>query len=122
MVARMLLPPPGAKGDRILVLSLRFRHSRIRRDARSTFHGPSKGFEATAPLVALQRSQSPADARPSRPGPPTHAIAGARSRSHRGHRAATVTPQSLQWLMSTEKEDQPRSARRAEDEARVLFH
>jgi len=30
--------------------------------------------------------------------------------------------QSLQWLMSTEKEDQPRSARRAEDEARVLFH
>jgi hypothetical protein len=34
---------------------------------------------------------------------------------------ATVTPQSLQRLMFTEKEDhQPWAAQRAEDEARVL--
>jgi len=49
----------------------------------------SKGFEATAPLVALQSSESPADARPSRPGPLTHAIAGARARAVT---VATVRP------------------------------
>ena len=82
---------------------------------------PRRGFEWTAPLVALRLRKSPRRRAP-RPaaGPPTRAIAGARARSHHGHHAATETPQ-LQRLMFTEMEDQPRAARRAEDEARVLF-
>jgi hypothetical protein len=50
---------------------------------------PVKASEATAPLAALQRSESPADVRPSRPSPPTHAIAGARARAVT---VATVRP------------------------------
>ena len=63
--------------------------------------------------------------------PPTRAMAGrgptdarhsrrALARTHQGRRAATETPQ-LQRLLFTEMEDQPRAARRVEDEARVLF-
>ena len=78
-------------------------------------------FEAFEPRAGLRRSKSLSRRAP-RPaaGPPTRAIAGARARSHHGHHAATETPQ-LQRLMFTEMEDQPRAARRAEDEARVLF-
>ena len=78
-------------------------------------------FEAFEPHAGLRRSKSLRRRAP-RPaaGPPTRAIAGARARSHHGHREATKTPQ-LQRLLFTEKEDQPRAARRAEDEARVLL-
>ena len=73
---------------------------------------------------ALQRSKSPADARLGWPGPPTHAIASARAHAFTMAtvRAATVTPQSLQRLVFTEKEDQPWAAQRAEDEARVAAY
>jgi hypothetical protein len=53
----------------------------------------------------------PTDARHSR---------GPSSRSHHGHRAATVPPQSLQRLVFTEKEDLPSwAAQSAEDDTRV---
>ena len=94
--------------------------SSVRMPEHPPFHA-RRGFEATAPLVALRRSKSPRRRAPQpAAGPPTRAIAGARARSHHGHRAATVTPQT-QRLMLTEMEDQPRAARRAEDEARVVF-
>ena len=64
-----------------------------------------------APPTRAPAGRGPTDARHSR---------RARARSHHGHSAATVTPQ-LHMLMFTEMEDQPRAARRAEDEARVLF-
>ena len=64
-----------------------------------------------APPARAPAGRGPTDARHSR---------RARARSHHGHRAAPVTPQS-QRLMLTEMEDQPRAARRAEDEARVVF-
>jgi hypothetical protein len=84
-------------------------------------HAPRRGFEATAP---------PGGAATRQIAPPTRAPAGrgstdarhsrrARARGDHGHRAATVTPQ-LKRLMLTEMEDQPRAARSAEDEARVL--
>ena len=78
-------------------------------------------FEAFEPRAGLRRSKSLSRRAP-RPaaGPPTRAIAGARARSHHGHREATDTPH-LQRLLFTEKEDQPRAARRAEDEAGVLL-
>jgi hypothetical protein len=84
--------------------------------------GPRRGFEWTAPLVALQRSKSLRRRAP-RPaaGPPTRAIASARARALT---MATVRPPKhpqLQRLLFTEMEEQPRAARRAEDEARVLF-
>ena len=92
---------------------------------RSTLpNGPRRGFEWTAPLVALRLRKSPRRRAP-RPaaGPPTRAIAGARARAVT---MATMRPPKHlnsrgQRLMFTEMEDQPRAARRAEDEARVLF-
>ena len=64
-----------------------------------------------APPTRVPASRGPTDARHSR---------RARARAHHGHREATKTPQ-LQRLLFTEKEDQPRAARRAEDEAGVLL-
>jgi hypothetical protein len=63
-----------------------------------------------APPTRAPADRGPTDAR--------HSLR-ALARTHHGRRAATETPQ-LQWLLFTEKEDQPRAARRAEDEARVL--
>ena len=72
--------------------------------ARAPEHPPfhaRRGFEATAPLVALRRSKSPRRSAPQpAAGPPTRAIAGARARSHPGHRAATVTPQSQRLMLT----------------------
>ena len=64
-----------------------------------------------APPTRAPAGRGPTDARHSR---------RARARAHHGHREATKTPQ-LQRLLFTEKEDQPRAARRAEDEAGVLL-
>ena len=64
-----------------------------------------------APPARAPAGRGPTDARHSR---------RARARSHHGDSAAPETPQ-LQRLLFTEKEDQPRAARRAEDEARVVF-
>ena len=81
-------------------------------------------FEAFEPRAGLRRSKSLSRRAP-RPaaGPPTRAIAGARARAVT---MATMRPPKHlnsrgQRLMFTEMEDQPRAARRAEDEARVLF-
>ncbi len=74
----------------------------------------ASGGAATKQIAPPERApagRGPTDARHSR---------RARARNHHGHRAATITLQS-QRLMLTEMEDQPRAARRAEDEARVVF-
>ena len=83
-----------------------------------------------APL-SIRSLRAPCGAATQQIAPPTRAPAGrgptdarhsrrARARSHHGRRAATETPQ-LQRLLFTEMEEQPRAARRVEDEARVLF-
>ena len=64
-------------------------------------------------------NRPPTRARPAGPTDARHSQR-ARSRSHHGHRAATVKPQSLRRLIFTEKEDLPWAAQRAVDEARVL--
>ena len=59
-----------------------------------------RGYEVTVPLLALLRSESRRQRapRPAAARGPTDARHSrhARSRSHHGHRAATVTPESLQ--------------------------
>ena len=70
----------------------------LRHDVSTKCSTDRRGFDVSAPLVALLRSISRRRRAP-RPavGPPTQAILKpfsrhARSRSHHGHRAATVTP------------------------------
>jgi len=62
MVARIHLPPPvkGRPHSLCKTCVFGFRAS-VGRSEHLPWHH-RKGFEATAPLVALQRSQSPADA------------------------------------------------------------
>jgi len=92
---------------------------------RESEHPPSR------PPKRLRSDSASGGAATQQIAPPTRAPAGrgptdarhsrrARARSHHGRREATETPQ-LQGLLFTEMEDQPRAARRAEDEARVLY-
>jgi hypothetical protein len=83
----------------------------VRLSLRSLRASSGAATQQIAPPTRAPAGRGPTDARHSR---------RARARSHHGHRAATVTLQS-QRLMLTEMEDQPRAARRAEDEARVVF-
>ena len=108
---------------RLSKTTVRLHRSRVGAPFQTAPSRPRRGFEATAPPGgAATRQIAPPTRAPAAGRGPTDARHSrrARARSHHGHREATKTPQ-LQRLLLTENEDQPRAARRAEDEARVLL-